>query len=319
MFYNLKLVKKNLLFCSLEGKKKRKKQYLFLFLIYIIVISIFVGDVALAIGENLELTFGKKFVLLIFLVLIIQPLFSSTLIWSWDENETGINWYRYKTSIDSEYTLIDSKVREIEIDKEYNKLYLSQSRDGIVWSKDSVGVYLREKNSSKFSLSFYASPYTVSLFSFYNAHSIASAKDLTITKYGYTLSFATKYDLSNSFRLASLVSYSFAIKNGTVIPGARDIYNYSLQLGIDWIIKNNSKYKLYTGLGGGVVLITNNNKGDLEEIITFRIGLERSVTEHLSLLFESSVNYSNLDAADPLYKSNTYRIEPINIGLNYKF
>lgn len=273
----------------------------------------------MTIGKNIELNFGKKFIFLVFLILLIQPLFSSTLIWSWDENETGINWYRYKTSLDGEYTVLDASVREIETAKKSDILYLSQSRDGIVWSKDSVGIYLKEKKSSNFSLSFSASPYTVSLFSFYNAHSIAGAKDLTTTKYGYSLFSDIKYDFLTNFRLSTSLSYSFGIKSGTVIPGGRNIYNYSIQLGLDWIIKNSSKYKLYVGLSGGVLLITTNNKGDLEEIISFRIGLERSLTEHLSLLLESRLNFSNLNATDPLYNSNTYRIEPIIVGLNYNF
>lgn len=273
----------------------------------------------MAIGKNLELNFAKKFIFLVFLFLFIQPLFSSTLIWSWDENETGINWYRYKTSLDSEYTIISANLREIETNKETSTLYLSQSRDGIVWSKDSVGIYLKEKKSSKLSFSFSVSPYTISLFSFYNAHSIANAKDLTTTKYGYTLFSNIKYSFLSNFRLTASLGYSFGIKSGTVIPGGRNIYNYSIQLGLDWIIKNSSKYKLYLGLSGGVVLITNNNKGDLEEIISFRVGLERSLTEHLSLLLESSLNFSNLNATDSLYKSNTYRIEPIIVGLNYNF
>ncbi len=97
----------------------------------------------------------KRIVLLsLFLVVTLSSLFSTPLLWSWDNSDNTINYYRWQLGgeDDDKWTVVDKTTNNITLDSDNTTLYLQASYDGINWSGSTAGTYTEveeEKTNSK--------------------------------------------------------------------------------------------------------------------------------------------------------------------------
>lgn len=95
--------------------------------------------------KNIPGVATKRIVLLCLLLFTLIPLFSSSLNWIWENSDENIKYYRYKTALEDEWTIVDSSITSVTTDSSSKNLYLQASFDGVNWSDTSVGTW-REKN-----------------------------------------------------------------------------------------------------------------------------------------------------------------------------
>lgn len=93
--------------------------------------------------EGWRLEAGKKRVLLLCLLFLftLANLFSSELSWSWTKTDDAVKYFRYKTDIDGEWTVVESSITCVTTSGSTENLYLEASYDGLTWSGTAVGTY----------------------------------------------------------------------------------------------------------------------------------------------------------------------------------
>ncbi len=76
------------------------------------------------------------------------PLFSSSLEWHWSTDDTAIKYYRYRTSNNDDWTVLDSTTTKLVTDDTVKTIELQASYDGMVWSGSSIGTYSKTKEAT---------------------------------------------------------------------------------------------------------------------------------------------------------------------------
>lgn len=103
--------------------------------------------------ERWGISYKRIVLLLLFLVVTLSSLFSTPLLWSWDNSDNTINYYRWQLGgeDDDKWTVVDKTTNSVTLDSNNTTLYLQASYDGIHWSGSTTGTYTEveeEKNNS---------------------------------------------------------------------------------------------------------------------------------------------------------------------------
>ena len=243
---------------------------------------------------------------------------------SWN-NRDDYTYLRYQrdSEIEDNWTVIDGGEESIVLPyhEGLNTYYIQSSFDGVNWSESASSTYTYEKKSVEIPLSLRVNlaPYSAAVYYFYNGHYIDNAKTLMGTVYGTSESIELDWTPFSFLRIYPEAGYAYEMKIQTVIPKRQDMHYIKLGGGVDFLIPLTEKSDIYLGALGGAMWHVNNSKYSIAPYFGARLGLDVSVSSHLTLGSYMRVCASFLNTSEYLYNSVTLLIDPLSLSLSYVF
>ena len=247
--------------------------------------------------------------------------------WSWISDE-GVMFHRWRLN-GSGWHVIESPLSgtgtiEIETGERY-KLEIQSSYDGKAWSesaesiltavravKNKKGPKLSLEASSSFSLSY-------AFYDFYNGHEIAGARYLTTTDSSFTADAELAFSIGKNFRVWGGYAYSRESKKETVIPDAFVVEHHQMEVGFDVLFPIHDKWRIYLGLNSAYSIDVNAGYWSPSFFFGGRLGFDYFINKNFYVGIKSGVRVAHNDDNDPLYRSFTYLLDPIGLGVGVKF
>ncbi len=174
----------------------------------------------------------------------------------------------------------------------------------------------------KHSFSLYVSPYTYSIFDFYNARTALSNAGLTIgdefsSKYGFGFMGGYNWNFMENLSVGIETGYMHvypkrsALEHNTVYHHIPVLAKFSFNIGGEHL-------GFIAGVGAGIDIASLSGNTGCYFMASLDLGMSYRFAENWSLMLRSMATLSLQNVpSDPIYSSMTYMIHPVSVGISF--
>lgn len=225
-----------------------------------------------------------------------------SLIWSWEAEDEGINYYRWQrdSKKDDGWTVVGSSEREkiLPAYEGLNVLYVEASYDGENWSEAKAGTYiysLTPFRTRKWEVTLKALPYAFQKINY----TIENTPENRSSVYGGGISGEFRYNISSLFSLGFGISTEYY-----KYESFHSYFDFKavVTAGIRIIGRDGSRNKVYLTFGGGVdSVIRNDVVWGFYPLLSYGIRDSYRLTEDIALNLSVNINHTFQNGTNVLH------------------